>query len=80
MAKPYIMPLGFIDRKTEAETVFLLTNPQESKNLRLDTQVTVWKYSPDHLAQASPGTDNHRWAHHRHLRRRRDYRGPHGFG
>ena len=50
MAKPYIMPLGFIHRKTEAGTVFLLTSPGESKNLRSDTPVTVWTYSPDHLA------------------------------
>ena len=50
MAKPYIMPLGFIHRKTEAGTVFLLTSPGESKNLRPDTPVTVWTYSPEHLA------------------------------
>ena len=43
---PYILPLGFIYRKTEAGTVFLLTNPGESKNLRPDTPVTVWTYSP----------------------------------
>ncbi len=50
MNTPYIMPLGFIYRKTEAGTVFLLTNPGESKNLRPDTPVTVWTYSPEHLA------------------------------
>jgi hypothetical protein len=52
MAKPYIMPLGFIFRETEAGTVFLLTNPGEPTNLRADTPVTVWTYSPEHLALA----------------------------
>ena len=50
MAKPYILPLGFVYRKTEAGTVILLTNPGEPNNLRADTPVTVWTYSPEHLA------------------------------
>ena len=50
MTTPYIMPLGFVDRKTEAGTVFLLTNPRESKSLRPYTPVAVWTYSPAHLA------------------------------
>ena len=50
MAKPYIMPLGFIDRITQDETVFLLTNPEDSKTIGAGTPVTVWRYSQEHLA------------------------------
>ena len=50
MTTPYILPLGFVYRKTEAGTVILLTNPGEPNNLRADTPVTVWTYSPEHLA------------------------------
>ena len=50
MAKPYIMPLGFIDRITRDETVFLLTNPEDSKTIGAGTPVTVWRYSQEHLA------------------------------
>ena len=52
MAEPYIMPLGFIDRTTNNGTVFLLTNPDESLDLRLGTPVTVWRYSQEHVALA----------------------------
>ena len=52
MAKPYIMPLGFIDRITGDETVFLLTNPEDSKTIGAGTPVTVWRYSHEHLALA----------------------------
>ncbi len=41
MAKPYIMPLGFIDRITQDETVLLLTNPGEPKKPKPHTPVTV---------------------------------------
>ena len=50
MTTPYILPLGFIYGKTEAGTVFLLTNPGEPKNLRAHIPVTVRTYSPEHLA------------------------------
>ena len=50
MTTPYILPLGFVYRKTEAGTILLLTNPGEPQNLKPDTPVTVWTYSPEHLA------------------------------
>ena len=52
MATPYIMPLGFIDRSTDKGTIFLLANPEDSLGLKLDTPVTVWRYSQEHLALA----------------------------
>ena len=52
MATPYIMPLGFIDRATDTGATFILTNPEDSLGLRIDTSVTVWRYSPEHLAIA----------------------------
>ena len=52
MARPYINPLGFIDRPTEDGTVILLTNPEDSLSLRLPTPITVWRYSPELLAVA----------------------------
>ena len=52
MATPYIMPLGFIDRTTKDGGTFTLTNPKESLSLRLNTPVTVWRYSPEQLALA----------------------------
>ena len=50
MAQPYINPLGFIDRPTQNGAVILLTNPEESLSLRPGTPITVWRYSPEHLA------------------------------
>ena len=50
MAQPYINPLGFIDRPTQDGAVILLTNPEESLSLRPGTPITVWRYSPEHLA------------------------------
>ena len=50
MAKPYINPIGFIDRTTDNRTIFLLNNPKDSLELKLDTPVTVWRYSPEQLA------------------------------
>ena len=52
MARPYIMPLGFIDRTTDNGTVFVLNNPGDSAELKPGTPVTVWRYSPDQLALA----------------------------
>ena len=52
MARPYIMPLGFIDRSTEEGTVIFLTNPKDSRNLNAGAPVTVWRYLPEHLALA----------------------------
>ena len=50
MATPYIMPLGFIDRPTENGANFILTNPEDSLSLKVDTPITVWRYSPEQLA------------------------------
>ena len=52
MATPYIVPLGFIDQTTNEGTVFFLTNPKDSLELRPDTHVTVWQYSQKNLALA----------------------------
>ena len=52
MARPYIMPLGFIDRTTDNGAVFVLNNPGDSAELKPGTPVTVWRYSPDQLALA----------------------------
>ena len=52
MAKPYINPLGFIDRPTQDGATFILTNPQDSLSFGAETPITVWRYSPDHLAIA----------------------------
>ena len=52
MATPYIIPLGFIDQTTEDGGTFTLTNPKESLSLRLNTPVTVWRYSREQLALA----------------------------
>ena len=50
MATPYIMPLGFIDRPTETGATFILTDPEDSLSLKTGTPITVWRYSPEHLA------------------------------
>ena len=50
MTQPYINPLGFIDRPTRDGAVILLINPEDSLNLKLGTPITVWRYSPEHLA------------------------------
>ena len=52
MARPYILPLGFIDRTTDSGAVFLLTNPEDSAALEAGTPVTVWRYSHEQLALA----------------------------
>ena len=52
MVKLYINPLGFIDRPTQDGATFILTNPQDSLSLTAETPITVWSYSPDHLALA----------------------------
>lgn len=50
MGTPYIMPFGFIDRPTDTGATFILTNPEDSFSLKTGTPVTVWRYSPEHLA------------------------------
>ena len=50
MVRPYINPLAFVDRITEDGAIILLTNPDDSLSLRLGTPITVWRYSPEHLA------------------------------
>ena len=52
MAKLYIAPLGFIERLIEDGATFTLTNPKDSLELRYNTPVTVWRYSPEQLALA----------------------------
>ena len=52
MARPYVMPIGFIDRTTSEGTVFLLTTPEDSLELQQGTSITVWRYSPEQLALA----------------------------
>ena len=52
MAIPHLMPLGFIHRRTEAGAVIMLTNPEDSRTLRLGTPVTLWRYNPGRLAVA----------------------------
>ena len=52
MAKLYIAPFGFIKRITEDGATFTLTNPEDSLDLRYNTPVTVWRYSPEQLALA----------------------------
>ena len=52
MAIPHIMPLGFIHRRTEAGAIIMLADPLDSRDLRLETPVTLWRYSPGRLAAA----------------------------
>ena len=52
MAIPHIMPLGFIQRRTDDGAIIMLNNPQESQTLELGTPVTLWRYSPGRLAVA----------------------------
>ena len=52
MARPYIMPLGFIDRTTDNGAVFVLNNPGDSAELKPGTPVAVWRYSSGRLALA----------------------------
>ena len=52
MAIPHLMPLGFIHRRTEAGAVIMLTNPEDSRTLQLETPVTLWRFSPGRLAAA----------------------------
>ena len=52
MARPYVMPIGFIDRTTSEGTVFLLNTPEDSLELHQGTSITVWRYSPEQLALA----------------------------
>ena len=52
MTRPYIVLFGFTKRVTEDGAVFTLSNAQESANLRPNTPIVVWRYSPEHLALA----------------------------
>ena len=52
MATPHIIPLGFIHRRTEAGAIIMLTNAEDSRTLKLETPVTLWRYSPGWLAVA----------------------------
>ena len=49
---PYINPLGFIDQRTRRGVRFLLTNPDDSRTLKVGTSVTLSQPSNDGLALA----------------------------
>ena len=48
----YIMSPGFINRPPKTGATFILTNPEDSLDLRPSAPVTVWRYSPELLATA----------------------------
>ena len=50
MARRYLDPLGFIEEITEKGGTFVLSDPEESKQLKTGSPVTVWRYLQDHLA------------------------------
>ena len=50
MARRYLDPLGFIEETTEKGGTFVLSDPEESKQLKTGSPVTVWRYLQDHLA------------------------------
>ena len=52
MTNPYISPIGFIKQITDDGAAFTLSNAEDSANLSPGTPVTVWRYSPEHLALA----------------------------
>ena len=52
MARPYIVPFGFIKKVTDDGAIFTLSNADDSANLKKNTPVTVWRYSPEKLALA----------------------------
>ena len=52
MAICNLMPIGFIHRRTEAGAIIMLNNPEDSRTLKLETPVTLWRYSPGRLAAA----------------------------
>ncbi len=52
MARPYVVPIGYIERQTDEGATFILNNAEDSKSLRINTHVTVWRYSPGQLALA----------------------------
>ena len=49
---PYINPLGFIDQRTRRGVRFLLTNPDDSRTLKVGDPVTLSQPSTDGLALA----------------------------
>ena len=49
---PYINPLGFIDKRTPRGVRFLLTNPDDSRTLKVGTPVTISQLSSDGLSLA----------------------------
>ena len=50
MPRQYLNPLGFIDKPTETGATFILTDPEDSRNLEPGTPVTIWRYSRELLA------------------------------
>ena len=52
MARPYAVPIGYIERPTDEGATFILNNAEDSKSLRINTPATVWRYSPGQLALA----------------------------
>ena len=43
MTRPYLNPLGFIDKLTDIGTTIILANPKDSKNLEPEHR---WKIPP----------------------------------
>ncbi len=52
MIRPFIMPLGFIDKITDDGAIFTLTKPGHPDGVGQGAPVTVWTYSPECLAIA----------------------------
>ena len=41
MARPYVVPIGYIERQTGEGATFILNNAEDSKSLRINTPITV---------------------------------------
>lgn len=52
MARPYIMPIGFVDSIVNEGVVILLTNPEESTDIRKGTPVTIRVFNQGTLSSS----------------------------
>ena len=41
MARPYVVPIGYIEHPTGEGATFILNNAEDSKSLRINTPITV---------------------------------------
>ena len=41
MARPYVVPIGYIEHPTDEGATFILNNAEDSKSLRINTPITV---------------------------------------